>query len=206
MTINRIFTAIIAAGPLLTASATTDTLRLSLDDCIAIALSESPTIKVADMEITRMDYSRKETLGQLLPSISFGASYNRTLAKQTMYMNMDGFGDLGGDTENPESKASASRAGSDGGIKVGLDNSYSMGFNLSMPLIAPQLWKSLDLSESRILQSVEQARQSRISLVNQIKNAYYTLLLAEAGQTPAADSDGCRRLAAHSRRDNARRI
>ena len=179
MTINRIFTAIIAAGSLLTASATTDTLRLSLDDCIAIALSESPTIKVADMEITRMDYSRKETLGQLLPSISFGASYNRTLAKQAMYMNMDGFGDLGGDTENPESKASASRAGSDGGIKVGLDNSYSMGFNLSMPLIAPQLWKSLDLSESRILQSVEQARQSRISLVNQIKNAYYTLLLAE---------------------------
>lgn len=179
MTINRIFTAIIAAGSLLTASATSDTMRLSLDDCIAIALSESPTIKVADMEITRMDYSRKETLGQLLPSISFGASYNRTLAKQTMYMNMDGFGDLGGDTENPESKASASRAGSDGGIKVGLDNSYSMGFNLSMPLIAPQLWKSLDLSESRILQSVEQARQSRISLVNQIKNAYYTLLLAE---------------------------
>lgn len=179
MTINRIFTAIIAAGSLLTASATSDTLRLSLDDCIAIALSESPTIKVADMEITRMDYSRKETLGQLLPSISFGASYNRTLAKQTMYMNMDGFGDLGGDAENPESKASASRAGSDGGIKVGLDNSYSMGFNLSMPLIAPQLWKSLDLSESRILQSVEQARQSRISLVNQIKNAYYTLLLAE---------------------------
>lgn len=182
MTINRIITAIIAAGSLLTASATTDTLRLSLDDCIAIALSESPTIKVADMEITRMDYSRKETLGQLLPSISFGASYNRTLAKQTMYMNMDGFGDIGGagdDADNPGSRAASSRAGSDGGIKVGLDNSYSMGFNLSMPIIAPQLWKSLDLSESRILQSVEQARQSRISLVNQIKNAYYTLLLAE---------------------------
>lgn len=183
MTINRIFTAILAAGSMLTASAAADTLRLSLDECISIALSESPTVKVADMEITRMDYSRKETLGQLLPSISFGASYNRTLAKQTMYMNMDGFGDLGGsgagDADNPESKAASSRAGSGGGIKVGLDNSYSMGFNLSMPLIAPQLWKSLDLSDSRILQSVEQARQSRISLVNQIKNAYYTLLLAE---------------------------
>lgn len=183
MTINRIFTAILAVGSMLTASAAADTLRLSLDECISIALSESPTVKVADMEITRMDYSRKETLGQLLPSISFGASYNRTLAKQTMYMNMDGFGDLGGsgagDADNPGSKAAPSRAGSDGGIKVGLDNSYSMGFNLSMPLIAPQLWKSLDLSESRILQSVEQARQSRISLVNQIKNAYYTLLLAE---------------------------
>ena len=65
-----------------------DTLSLPLDSCIAIALSDNPTIKVADMEITRMDYSKKETIGQLLPSISFGASYNRTLAKQTMYMNM----------------------------------------------------------------------------------------------------------------------
>lgn len=190
MTINRIFTAILAAGSMLTASAAADTLRLSLDECISIALSESPTVKVADMEITRMDYSRKETLGQLLPSISFGASYNRTLAKQTMYMNMDGFGDLGGsgDADNPESKAVSSRAGSGGGIKVGLDNSYSMGFNLSMPLIAPQLWKSLDLSDSRILQSVEQARQSRISLVNQIKNAYYTLLLAEDSYSTILES------------------
>lgn len=69
-------------------SAVPDSLVLSLDNCIAIALDDNPTIKVADMEITRMDYSKKETIGQLLPSISFGATYNRTLAKQTMYMNM----------------------------------------------------------------------------------------------------------------------
>lgn len=159
---------------------TTDTLGLTLDRCIAIALSENPTVKVADMEIERFDYSKKETLGQLLPSISFGANYNRTLAKQTMYMNMSGFGGgttPGGDEEQEE--APKSRGGGDGGIKVGLDNSYSMGFNLSMPLISPQLWKSLDLSESRILQAVEQARQSRLQTVNQVKNAYYTLLLAE---------------------------
>ena len=48
-----------------------DTLALSLDQCITIALSENPTIKVADMEIERMDYSKKETLGQLLPTINF---------------------------------------------------------------------------------------------------------------------------------------
>ncbi|MCM1293667.1 MAG: TolC family protein [Bacteroides sp.] len=160
-------------------SVAADSLRLTVDQCIAIALSENPTIKVADMEITRMDYSRKETLGQLLPSVSFGATYNRTLAKQTMYMNMNRFassstpGDDGEETPVP-----ASSSGSNG-IKVGMDNSYSAGFSLSLPIIAPQLWKTLDLNDSQILQTVEAARRSRIEMINQVKNAYYLLLLAE---------------------------
>ena len=97
-----------------------DTLALSLDQCITIALSENPTIKVADMEIERMDYSKKETLGQLLPSISFGAQYSRTIAKQVMYLNM---GALGGGsasgstegatgTEGSESEAASRKASS----------------------------------------------------------------------------------------------
>ncbi len=160
-----------------------DTLVLSLDRCIEIALSDNPTIKVADMEITRTDYSKKEVLGQLFPTISFGGSYSRTLAKQTMYMNMDGFGGMGGgdsegDEESPAEDSPMSRGGGGNGIKVGLDNSYQVGFNASMPLIAPQLWKSLKLSDTQILQNIESARASRLSLVNQVKNAYYTLLLA----------------------------
>ena len=31
-------------------------LALSLDECITIALNENPTIKVQEMEITRVDY------------------------------------------------------------------------------------------------------------------------------------------------------
>jgi outer membrane protein TolC len=156
---------------------------LTLDDCLEIALSTNPTIKVADMEITRMDYSRKETLGQLLPSISFGGTYNRTLAKQVTYMNLDAFGSMGGsdtDGESAETTAeSSSKGGNDSGFKVGLDNSYSLGFSASMPLIAPQLWKTLNLSESRIIQAVEQARTSRLNLINQVKTAFYMLLLAQ---------------------------
>ena len=153
---------------------------LTLDKCLSIALSESPTVKIADMEVTRTDYSRMETLGQLLPSISFGASYNRTLAKQVMYMNMDGFPGMGDESSSGDEVISraADRSG-DGGIKVGLDNSYNAGFNASMPIIAPQLWQSMKLSDSQILRSVEQARSSRLELVNQVKSAYYTLLLAE---------------------------
>lgn len=175
-------------------TATTDTLTLSLDRCIAIALSDNPTIKVADMEIERVDYSKKEIIGQLLPSISFGATYNRTLAKQVTYMNMDAFKGMGSSSSNNESSegenaesqesgqsnaSSATGSSGNSGIKMGLDNSYSVGFSASLPLIAPQLWKSLKLSDSQILQNVEAARQSRLSLINSVKTAYYTLLLAE---------------------------
>lgn len=159
---------------------------LNLDECLRIALDESPVIKVADMEVTRMDYSKKETIGQLLPTIDFGASYNRMLAKQVMYMNMD-FGSFGGgtDQEEPASRASSK---SDGGIKVGLDNSYTLGFNAALPLISPQLWKSISISDSQILRSVETARQSRQNLVNQVKSAYYALLLANDSRNVIQES------------------
>ncbi len=168
-------------------------LKLSLDDCLTIALSDNPTVKVADMEVTRTDYSRMETVAQLLPSITFAGNYSRTLAKQVAYMNMD-FGDLmgglggGGSTTDPDNPGSgtddaapASRASSNNksdGIKLGLDYSYQVGFSASVPVIAPQLWASLKLSDSQILEANEKARASRIDLVNQVKNAYYSLMLA----------------------------
>lgn len=164
-----------------------DTLKLTLDQCITIAISENPSIKVADMEIERMDYSKKETLGQLLPNISFGAQYSRTLAKQVTYLNMGAMSSLmgGGSSdsaegaEGEESASSSSSSSGGSGIKMGLDNSYSLGFSASMPLIAPQLWKSLNLSDTQILQSIETARQSRLAMINQVKSAYYGLLLAK---------------------------
>ena len=123
-------------------TAVSDTMMLSVDDCVKIALNENPTIKIADMEITRVDYSKKETIGQLFPNVSFSAAYSRTLAKQTMYMNN------GGQTM---------------AIKMGRDNTHNTGFNASMPLISVALWKSIKLSDNQILQNIEASRTSRIS-------------------------------------------
>jgi len=152
---------------------------VSLDECLTIALSDNPTVKIADMEVERLDYSKREVIGQLLPTIDFGATYSRMLAKQVMYMNIDGFGDMGGNGNDGAEENSRAGEKKDNGIKMGLDNSYSLGFQASLPLIAPQLWKSIGVSDTQILRSLESARQSRQSLVNQVKNAYYTLLLAQ---------------------------
>lgn len=164
-------------------TANVDTLALSLDQCIAIALDDNPAIKIADMEIERVDYSKKEIIGQLLPSISFDATYSRTVEKQVAYMNMSAFKGLGGSSssgsESSDESTTTSKSSGNNGIKMGLDNSYAMGFTAAMPIIAPQLWKTLSLSDTQILQNVEAARKSRIDLINQVKAAYYGLLLAE---------------------------
>ena len=153
----------------------------TLERCLEIALSNNPTIRVADLEIERVDYSKKDVLAQLLPTVAFGANYNRTLAKQVAYMDFDlgsfggGFGD---DSETPGTSGKENSSNQSEGIKMGRDNSWQLGFNASMPLIAPQLWASMKLTDSQIAQSVEQARASRLDLINQVSTAYYQLLLA----------------------------
>ena len=132
-------------------------MALSLDECVRIALNENPTIKVKDMEITRVDYSRKEAIGALLPSVSATGQYTRNLSLQTMYM----------DTEQGTMA-----------IKMGSDNNHAGGFSASIPLFVPQLWRSIKLSENQILQNVEAARANKLSLVNQVEKAYYALMLA----------------------------
>ena len=139
-------------------TAAADTLRLSAAECVQIALSTNPTIKVADMEIKRVSYSKNLSVAQLLPTVSFTGQYSRALALQTLYM----------DAGDGNARA----------IKMGQENSYSTGFTASVPLIAPQLWKSLKLNDNEIEQNIETARASRLQMANQVQNAYYALLLA----------------------------
>ncbi|MDE6311413.1 MAG: TolC family protein [Muribaculaceae bacterium] len=171
---------------------------LSLDECLSIALDENPTIRIADLEVKRMDYSKKEVIGQFLPSIDFGGSYSRTLAKQTMYMDFGALGGFGGGAgegesgaEEAQSRASDKKAS---GMKVGLDNSYSVGFQASMPLIAPQLWKNLSISDTQIARALEQSRSSKLDLVNQVKSAYYAYMLAFASKEVMKESYDMARL------------
>lgn len=130
---------------------------LTRDECVRIALEQNPTIRVADMEIKRMDYSKRETVAQLFPTLDFALNYQRSIQLQTMKMGM------GGQTQS---------------IKMGMDNQWNMGFTLAVPVIAPQLWKSLDISDTQILITAENARASRLDMAEAVSKAYYAWLLA----------------------------
>lgn len=142
-------------------TAATDTLRLSREECISIALQDNPTIHVADLEVKRVDYSKKEVLANLFPSIDFSVAYQRSIELQTINMNM------GGQSQK---------------IKMGMDNMWNMGFQASMPLVNATLWKSIHISDTQILESLESARASKLDMVNNVNKAYYALLLAIASR------------------------
>lgn len=135
-----------------------DTIHLTLDQAIKVALDQNPTIVVDSMELLRTNYAKKETLGSLYPSINFGGSYTYTIKKQTMSMG------LGGQTQT---------------IKMGTDHNMSVGFNAGMPLINVPLWKSIKLTEESINAKREEARETKINMVSTITEAYYQLLNAK---------------------------
>lgn len=156
--LTALLTTLLFAG---TAAARQDTLTLSRARCVEIALSENPTIKVADMEVKRMVYARRETTGSLYPSIDFRGAYQRAIELQTVSMNM------GGQSQQ---------------FKMGTDNVWTFGFNAAMPLVNASLWKAIQISDTQIMASLEEARGSRLDMVNNVNKAYYSWLLAIASR------------------------
>ena len=133
-------------------------LTLTLEQALEIALSENPTIKVADQEIEIKRYAKQESYSSLYPRFDATAQYQRVLAKQTMSM------DLGGQTQT---------------IKVGSDNSFNGGLSASMPVVNAQLWESLKVSVADVVLSIEKARSSQIDMIEQVSKAYFSTLLAK---------------------------
>ena len=132
--------------------------KITLEEAIEIALSESNTIKIADMTIEKTGYAKKGAYSAVYPNISATGNYQRTLKKQVMAMEM---------------------AGQAMEIEVGMSNNVSAGVTAAMPLVNAQLWQSLKLSALDVELAIEQARSSKISLVSQVKQSFYAVLLAK---------------------------
>lgn len=131
-----------------------DTLRISLEDAVRIALSDNPTIKVAGQEIQLKKEARREAYAGLFPEASLVGSYSRAIKKQSFAM----MGEV---------------------IEVGTDNTYSGGLSVSLPVFAPALYKSISLTKTDVDLAVEKSRASRLDMVNQVTKAFYQLLLAQ---------------------------
>lgn len=131
--------------------ATSSKLRLSLDEAIEVALSENPTIKVANLEIERYDYVRKQALATLYPQVDASAQYALALRRQEMAQ----------------------------GLSFGGKNTFNVAGNITLPLFVPSVYRQLKMTRTQMETAVESARASRIDLVASVRSAYYNVLLAE---------------------------
>lgn len=128
-----------------------NTLTLTLEEAIDLALSDNPTVKVANLEIERYDYVRKQTLSSLYPQVDASLQYSLALRRQEM-------------TE---------------GFSFGGKNTFNTAASLSMPLFVPAVYEQLKLNRTQMESAVESARATRIDMIASVRSAYYNVLLAE---------------------------
>ncbi len=81
--------------------------------------------------------------------------------------------------EMPQISGGDNNGSSKNGIEVGLTNNWSGGFSLSLPVFAPALYKSIQLSALDIEMAAEKARESKLDMINQVSKAYFQLLLSQ---------------------------
>ena len=136
-------------------------LRLTLPEALEIALSENPTVRIAEMEVERYDYVKRQTWGSLLPQVSASGSYTRSIVKSEMR----------------------------GGLSFGADNTFAVQGDLSLPLFAPAVYRTLKMNDTQMAAAVEAARASRITLVAEVKKAIYNNQLAEQSLAVLRESE-----------------
>lgn len=142
------------------AQETTPTMHITLDKAIELALSENPTIKIAEKEIELKEISKSEAWQNLLPTATLDGAivYNAKVASMKM--------EAMGVTQE---------------IKMGKDNSntWNGALQIAIPLYAPAVYQTMKLTNSDLELAVEKSRGSKIDMVNQVTKAYYQLLLAQ---------------------------
>ncbi len=126
-------------------------MHLSLNQAIEIALSDNPTIKVADLEIERYDYVYKQTVSSLYPQVSVSGQYSLAIRNQQMAE----------------------------GLSFGGKNTFNATASLSLPLFAPSVYRQMKLTKTQMAMAVESARSNRIEMVAAVRSAFYNVLLAE---------------------------
>ena len=138
------------------AQAAKDTLTLTLDKALTIALDENTTMKVAAEEIALKKVAGKEAWQSLLPEASIAGSLDHTIKAAEMKLN-------------------------DMSFKMGQDgtNTANAGLSINLPLFAPAVYRTMSMTKTDIELAVEKSRASKLDLVNQVSKAYYQLMLAQ---------------------------
>ncbi|MBR4966849.1 MAG: TolC family protein [Bacteroidaceae bacterium] len=138
----------------------TPTMHITLDKAIELALSDNPTMKVAEKEIELKEVAKSEAWQNLLPSVTLDGAIQYNVKVASMKM------DMGGQTME---------------IKMGKDdsNTWNAALQVAIPLYAPAVYKAMSLSKSDLQLAVEKSRGSKLDLINQVTKAYYQLMLAQ---------------------------
>lgn len=120
-----------------------------------LALNDNLTLKIADLNIERVDYSIRENWYALLPSLNANAQYTNNIMKPVFFSSFFPGGKM----------------------EIGSTNSYAVAGSLQVPLFSQSLYKNIQLSQIELKSTLESARSSKLDLIMQVKNTFYGVVM-----------------------------
>lgn len=132
-------------------------LVLTLERAVELAFDQNLTVKIADQEINRVDWLKRENLYALLPAVNGGAQYTNNVLKPVFFSDFFPGGKM----------------------EVGSTHSYALSGTLQVPLLSMPLFKNIQLSEIELKAALESLRSTKIELLAQVKNSFYGILMME---------------------------
>lgn len=135
----------------------TDTLRLTVEEALEIALNENLNIKIADAELERVDYLRQENWYALLPSVNASGQYSNNIMKPVFFSDFFPGGKM----------------------EVGSKHSYALAGAMQVPIFSMSLYKNIQMTELEIKAALESARTTKLDLIQQVKNGFYGVVMME---------------------------
>jgi outer membrane protein len=130
---------------------------LTMEQAIEVAVTNNRNLASARLDMEKAGDQVREAYGLAMPTLSFGGTYTRALKVPVIFLTID-------------NKVTT--------IKLGLPNTYQMGFTASQVLFNSSVFTGV--GTAKIFQKVsrEAYRASYNSTVSNVKRAFYNVLLA----------------------------
>lgn len=121
-----------------------NTVVLTMDEAINLALEKNSEIKIANMEVEKSEQKLREARSGLFPKLDLSGQYQRYINKPVIFLP-------------PGSPLGPT-------LEIGSDNSYLAAAQLSVPLFALPLYEGISLASD----AVDIAQQNYVSVKNKI--------------------------------------
>ena len=141
-----------------------DTLRLSLDKAISIALIQNRDVLIADQDRYKADAQIAEARSGAFPQLSFSGQYMRNIQLPVLFLPAN-------TAFNPTPNVQT--------FPIGSNNSYQWGGQLTQALYSRQVGVALDIANTFKDFSEAGLDATKSAVVLQVKKAFYGVLLVQ---------------------------
>lgn len=133
------------------------TIVLSLDQAVNLALEKNADLKIALMEINKSEEKLREARSGLFPQLNASGQYQRYISLPVIFLP-------------PGSPLGPT-------LKIGSYNSYTALASLSIPLFASSLYQGIELASDALNITQQNFRSVKNKIVGDVKKAFLAVIL-----------------------------